>query len=177
MSGNIELFKRDAQTALVIRDQVGMFKLPKVMGPAYMKIARYLEENGITPKEAPFTSYHVGNWNDTINMKGFKAVLSALMKKWDVEMGFPLPSDVDLRGNDVINSITLPGGEYIKTLHVGPYQSIGAAYKAIYQLAKQEDLVLRHKSYEFYLNSPREVTKDKLETRILVPVSRKTAEI
>lgn len=166
MNYTIRIVEREEQKALIIRDCVGMLKLPKVMGPAYMKIADYLKTNGIEPQEAPFTSYRVDDWDAVVQISGFKMVLSIFTKKWDIEMGFP--TKMELNGTDEIEVMTIPAGAFVETLHIGPYQKVGEAYKAIYHHAKENDLVLDNKSYEFYLNDPGNVAKEKLETRIWV---------
>jgi AraC family transcriptional regulator len=170
MSNPVKLITRDEQKALVIRDQVSTLKLPKVMGPAYMKIAEYMKKKGAEPTEAPFTSYKVDNWDEAINIKGLKAIISLFTKKWDIEMGFPLTEDVP--ATDSIEISTLLGGEYIQILHVGPYQKVGDTYKKIYQYVQEHNLVLDNQSYEFYRNDPRDTPKDKLETLVLIHVTR-----
>lgn len=170
MSTNIDLITRDEQKALVISDTVGMMKLAKVMGPAYRKIQAHLKEKGIEPVSAPLTSYVVDNWEETVNMKGLKAFFSVFTKKWQIQMGFEVPDDTE--GTDTIEVIHLPAGEYLQTTHFGPYQKVGETYKKIYYHAKEQNLIPGVRSFEYYVNDPTKVTKDKLETRILVPVSR-----
>jgi len=168
MSNDVELIKRKEQRTLIIRESVGMLKLPKVMGPAYMKIFNYLKEKDFEPAAAPFTGYQVDNWDEAINMSGLKMLLSVFTKKWDIEMGFEVPDHIE--GYDNMEIKSLPAGEYLQALHVGPYQKVGQVYKRMYKYAKDNNLKLGNKSLEFYLNDPGEVSKDKLETRVLVPV-------
>jgi len=168
MSTDIELIEKKEQRTLIIRDSVGMLKLPKVMGPAYKKIFEYLKEKDFEPTEAPFTGYQVDNWDEAINMSGLKMLMSVFTKKWDIEMGFEVPDHIEEHGNMEIKS--LPAGEYLQALHVGPYQKVGQVYKRMYKYAKEHNLKLGDKSLEFYLNDPGKTTKDKLETRVLVPV-------
>ncbi|MBN1480377.1 GyrI-like domain-containing protein [candidate division KSB1 bacterium] len=169
MSYDLEIISREEQKALILRDCVTTLKLPKVMGPAYQKIAEYMQEQGVEPKEAPFTCYRIGNWEKAINMKGFQALFSLITKKWEIEMGFPVTQD--MAGKDTIEISILPAGKYIQTLHVGPYQKVGEAYKEIYQFVKEHQLTLSDRCYEFYLNDPHDTAKDKLETRILIRVN------
>ena len=168
MSQNVELITREQQKALIIKDSVGTLKLAKVMGPAYAKIMDYLKGKNVELC-TPFTSYHVGNWEETVNMSGLKMFFSLFTKKWDIEMGFEVPANID--GSGEIQAITLPAGKYLQTMHIGPYNKVGESYKKIYKYAKEQKHTLGNCSYEFYLNDPRETPQNKLETQILVPVS------
>lgn len=168
MSQEVELVTKEAKSALVITESVGTFKLGKVMGPAYMEIQNYLNQNGIQIKEAPFTIYQVENWEETINMSGLKAIISLFIKKWNIEMGFEIPESMEGVGR--IKPITLPRGQYLQTMHLGPYHKVGDSYKKIYQFSKENGYALGNCSYEYYLNDPRETPKDKLETKVIVPI-------
>lgn len=155
--------------ALVKTASLGMFKLAKAMGEAYCNLKDYLEKNNIEFNQIPFTSYAVDDWEKTVNLKGFKMLINIFTKKWDIEMGYEVVGDV--KEKDDMDVIALPAAEYIETMHIGPYQNVGETYKKIYEYAQKEGYTLGNKSYEYYLNDPREVTKDKLETRVLVPIN------
>lgn len=51
-------------------------------------------------------------------------------------------------------------------------QKVGETYKKLDAYAKKKNLKLENASYEFYLNDPQKVSKDKLETEILVPIAK-----
>lgn len=50
----------------------------------------------------------------------------------DVEVGVPVASAATLEESAKVKRRQLPGGPVAYTLHVGPYQTIGAAYEALY---------------------------------------------
>ena len=164
----VEKTRRDKTDVLIIEDYVGIFQFSKVMGPAYQKIMDYMQSRGEEPQKAPFTQYEVDDWEKTVNMNGFKAFFSMLTKKWPIQMGFEITTDISTNGE--IKLKTIPAGDYLKTKHTGPYQKVGDAYKKIYSYAKNQNLKLDNVSYEYYLNDPKKVTKEKLETEIWVPV-------
>ena len=55
-------------------------------------------------------------------------------------------------------------------MHIGPYQKVGETYKKMVKFAKENNLALENESIEYYLNDPSTVTKDKLETEVLIPI-------
>lgn len=166
MANGIELIMRDERKALIIRATVGVLKLPRVIGPAYMKIDAFLRAHGIEPQEAPFTCFHIDDWDKAVHMSGLKSLLATFTKKLDVEMGFEVTADV--RCNESIEQSILPAGRYFRAVHFGPYKKMTALYREIYNRARQENYTLDNRCYEYYLNSPKEVTMDKLETHVLV---------
>ncbi|MBN1465645.1 GyrI-like domain-containing protein [candidate division KSB1 bacterium] len=166
MENNIELISRDERKALIIRATVGVLKLPRVIGPAYMKIDAFLRAHGIEPKEAPFTCFQIDDWDKAVHMSGLKSLLATFTKKLNVEMGFEVTANV--RGDESIEQIILPAGHYYRAFHFGHYNKITALYREIYDRARQENYTLDNRCYEYYLNSPKEVPMDKLETHVLV---------
>lgn len=166
----IEVIKRDERNSLTIKTSVNTFQLGKVMGPVYLRIMDYMKKNGEEPQKAPYTKYEVDEWETTVNMKGLKAFIHLFTKKWNIEMGFEKSTPIN--GNGEIKTQIIPAGKYLKTLHTGPYQKVGITYKKLYAFAKDKHLNLGNASYEYYLNDPREVPKDKLETEILVPIAQ-----
>ncbi len=164
----MEIVTLKERKALIISDSLGMFKLAKAMGAAYPKIKSYLDSNNVIYNSAPFTSYVVDNWEKTVNMSGFSMVLSVFTQKWIIEMGYEIEGE--LENKDDMTVITLPSDEYIETMHIGPYQKVGDTYKKIYAFSEKGGRKLGGKSYEYYLNDPKETSKEKLETRVLVPL-------
>lgn len=164
----MKIIELNERQALVKTDSVGMFKLAKVMGPAYISLKSYLEDKKIEFNPIPFTSYAVDNWEETVNLKGLKMLINIFTKKWDIAMGYEISEEINL--TDDMQLIILPAGKYIETMHMGPYQNVGETYKKIYAFAQTEGVKLGDKSYEYYMNDPREVSKKELETKVLVPI-------
>ncbi len=160
--------EREEKQALITRERVGMFKLASVMGPAYIKIQAAAKACGTTLDCAPFTSYVVEDWAKTTSMGFFGMLRSAFTQKWELEMGFESACAVPTETG--IESIVIPGGRYVKTMHYGPYHKVGDTYKKVYAFALKEGVTLGGKSYEFYLNDPREVKPAEYKTEVLVPI-------
>jgi effector-binding domain-containing protein len=67
--------------------------------------------------------------------------------------------------------LTLEAGRYVKALHVGSYRKVGDTYTRIREYAADQGLGdFKPYSIEFYLNDPKEVAEQELETEVLVPL-------
>ena len=66
----------------------------------------------------------------------------------------------------------VPGGRYVRTLHVGPYEQLGTAWASL----KRAVVAGGHRrrdgaSYELYLNDPMQTPKESLQTELYIPVA------
>jgi hypothetical protein len=175
---NVVLIERPLVHAIVQTGECSTFKMSKVMGLAYSKIISYLQSHQIACHEAPFTSYQVDNWEKTISLKGFSLLWNLFTKTWKMEMGFEVPAafcethrQLSQSHQKGLDCVEIPAGHYALTFHMGPYQKVGDAYKRIYSWAQEQGVQLGSKSYEYYLNDPKKVSPQNLETRILVPLA------
>ncbi len=65
----------------------------------------------------------------------------------------------------------IPGGTYISTLHIGPYDGLPDAWRRLKQERASSARPRRAgASYEIYLNDPTTTPKEELRTEIYVPV-------
>jgi len=170
MSELITIVQHPSRHALAVAEKVGTMKLGKVMGPAYQEITDLLKKQNIEcgAQDVPFTLYKNVNW-DTMNKKGFFAMVTMLFfHQWDMEIGIPCPEQATGEGR--IHSITLDEGKYIRAIHTGPYMKVGDTYTCMQHYAAEQQMRLKPLSIEFYLNDPRKVKPEELETEVLVPV-------
>ena len=103
-----------AQPIASIRTRTSIAELPAVMARSYGEIFGYLGELGVRPAGAPFSIYHDPEFKE---------------EDVDVEIGVPVAERVPPRGR--ISGGELPEGTVAYTLHVGSYDEIGAAYRAL----------------------------------------------
>lgn len=86
----------------------------------------------------------------------------------DIEVGFPVAPGATAAG-DVRD---LPGGPVAYTVHVGPYESIGDAYEALYGWLRLHGLDPSGPPREIFLVGPGQATKpEDYRTEIEVPVT------
>lgn len=99
------------QSTVVVKARVPVSGIGEWLGPAYAETARVA---GAAIAGPPFARYRLVD--DPVPI-------------FEVEAGFPVTSTVEGRGN--VEAAELPGGLAAVTWHVGPYDSMEPAYKAI----------------------------------------------
>ena len=151
MSYQFKLLDLPDQPTLVMRSIMPVGKLPDFFGKSYGGIMAYLGELGEYPAGMPFGAY-------------FNMDMNAL----DVEAGFPVARIIEAKGE--INGGVIPGGKFISTIHIGAYDSVGPAYDALAQWAKDNGYETTGVAYEYYLNDPTADPSIKPETEIRLPL-------
>lgn len=136
-----------AQHVAVVRGRVGPDEMPDFLGGAFEEIIRVLDEQGLHPTGAPFGRYRMTEEG------GF-----------DAEAGFPCSDVVKPQGR--VEASELPGGRVARTMHVGPYGDVGAAYEAAVEWLTEEGYVTVGPPWESYLDGP-EVADPR--TEVFVP--------
>ncbi len=168
MAHQIEVIEKEIGNALEIYEEIKMMEMPKVMGADYKKILEHLKNNNSEMLGAPYARYIGVDWEVETN-KGFFGILKDVFtKKWKIQIG--MVSSKKLTENGNIKPIVHENKKYVKTIHKGPYQKVGATYKALFNYIKENNLDPENESFEFYLNDPGKVSKEELETEVLIPV-------
>jgi effector-binding domain-containing protein len=124
-----------------------MESLPQIIGAGCAAIGAHLAEAGATPAGPLYVSYH-----------------NAGMRDLDVEMGFPVAGLLPGRGK--VRFRVLPKCRVATCLFTGPYDQIGRAYEVLQAWMAAEGLAPAVQMYEWYLNSPDEVSPEALLTKI-----------
>ena len=137
MPYEINLIEMPDQPTLIMKTITPVEKLPEFFGRAYGGIMAYLGELGENPTGMPFGAY-------------FNLDMTALI----VEAGFPVNKKFEDKGD--VKSGIIPGGKFISTLHRGAYDSVGPAYDALTNWAKENGYEPTGIAYEYYLNDPTE---------------------
>lgn len=145
------LVDRSEQPTLVVRTRAAVERLPQVLGPAWGSIMAYATKVGAEPSGPPFVAYH--------NME---------MQDLDLEIGLPFDRPLDGEG-DVLPA-ELPAGAAVETMHVGPYDQVGAAYEALEAWMSAHGRVAAGPPQEHYLNDPQDTPPAELRTRIVWPL-------
>jgi effector-binding domain-containing protein len=151
MEHKCEIYHQEAQPVLSIRKRTSVENLPQILGEAFASIGQYLEKLGQQPGGAPFAAYY--------NLD---------MQDLDVEIGFPVSQIVP--GNSEINATEMPRGYYATVFHKGPYSESVAAYESLTKFVKDQGRTPTGVAYEFYLNSPMDVSQEELKTQIVFPL-------
>lgn len=123
-----------AQHTGVVRGHVTKEGIAEFLGPAFGEVISVLDEQGLHPTGGPF-----GRYRPTED--GF-----------DVEVGFPSSDMVKPEGR--VEPSELPGGRVARTMHVGAYGDVGAAYEAAFAWLVDEGCVATDEPWECYLDGP-----------------------
>lgn len=134
-----------AQHTAIVCGQIRPEELPEFLGGAFGEVIAALDEQGLHPTGAPF-----GRYRPTEG--GF-----------DVEVGFPCSDVVKPEGR--VEASELPGGRAARTMHVGPYGDVGAAYDAAMSWITDEGCIVTGAPWECYLDGP-EVPEPRTEVFI-----------
>ena len=137
-----------AQHTAVVRGHVKVEEIQEFLGPAFGEVINVIDKQGLHPTGAPFGKYR------PVEGGG----------EFDVEVGFPCSDVVEPAGR--VEPAELPGGRVARTLHVGAYGDVGAAYEATFSWLTDEGCVTAGEPWECYLDGP-EVPEPR--TEVFVP--------
>ncbi|MFC2133154.1 GyrI-like domain-containing protein [Bacteroidota bacterium] len=175
MNKMIEVIEKKKINTLEVKAELKMYHMPKFMRNVFPRIFEFMKAGGKEPTEAPYARYYNIDWKDVTTQSKLQMFLDVLRKKWRFSAGWPLKGRLEGKGNIVKGE--LPAGKFIKTIHKGPYRSVGESYKEMVNYAAKNKLIMEPESIEFYTNDPRKVDKKDIETIILIPVKEKTAPV
>jgi effector-binding domain-containing protein len=166
MSIDVTIEEMAPQHALEIESEISLFKIAKTLGDSYGKINDLIKATGGECAGMPYARYLDIEW-DKVRTQGMLAqIWSLLTSKIKLRAGIPLVGEIAGKGE--IEAVTLPHGRVAKTIHTGPYQKVGATYKALAQWAQDNDETLADISMENYINDPTEVKPEEIQTLIIV---------
>ena len=145
-----EIKDQPERPTLSVRARAAVQDLPQLFGQTYGALMQYMSEMGAQPAGEPFAAYY--------NLD---------MQNLDVEIGFPVSRPLPDRGE--IQSGALPAGKFASTVHIGPYNTVGLAYEALKQYAKENGYEPTGVVYEFYFSGP-ETPPEAIQTQIVLPL-------
>src|SRR5690348_7275943 len=110
-SYDVELVDLQEQHCAVVRGHVAHDGIAPFLGHAFAAVMAAAAKQGLAVAGPPFGRYRPAGDGG-----------------WDIEAGFPVHGTVTADGD--VEAATLPGGSAARTLHVGDYGGLGAAYDA-----------------------------------------------
>ena len=120
-----------------IRDRMTQAALPAFIGRSFGDLYGLARLPGVAETGEPFVIYHA------FGPDGI-----------DAEICLPVSGDLDATGR--IAARVLPGGLVAETLHIGPYEGLGAAYEALSGWIDLNGFEASGPVRERYLNAPGE---------------------
>lgn len=153
MENQCKIQKLAERPVLAIKAHSAVTDLPALIGQSYGKIIQYLGQLGEQPSGEPYVAYFNIQPDDP---------------EFDVEMGFPVGKPLPAQG-DIIAGV-IPEMTAVTYLHVGPYQTLEAAYKLVMDWMAENGHEGSGVFYEFYLNDPNQVAPDEVKTAVVIPL-------
>jgi effector-binding domain-containing protein len=146
------------QLTAAVRVLRTMEDLPAAFGEYLPKVGEATGRAGLVMAGAPYARYH------------------GMGEQIDVEIGVPvvgpdgaLPPLDDVRGGDVGLTV-LPHARVAVTMHVGPYEGLGATWRELEAWLREHSLETAGAGWESYVDDPDEVPAESLRTELVIPV-------
>lgn len=166
MRDAISVVELQAQPVVVVEKVASTMTMPFLMGKTYSHLLQYIKSKGTTMEGMPYAMYKNVNWQKVTGLKGFWANLKMMFHKWDFDIGMPVATAIE--GDGDIVAKTLPAGPYLKATHYGPYQSVSKTYDKMMAYATDNSLNIGEFAFEMYINDPRQVKKEEIETEVYI---------
>jgi effector-binding domain-containing protein len=136
MTYDIETVELPERPAAVVRGQVAHDGIPGFLAQAFGEVVTTVGPRGLGPAGPAFARYRPTEDGG-----------------WDIEAGFTLLGALD-GASGRVEPTTLPAGEAARTVHVGDYGGLGAAYEAVGAWLAEHGLVAAGDPWECYLDGP-----------------------
>jgi len=135
MTYTVTMTELDEQQVAVVRGKARQDEISQFLGSAFQHVATTAASQGLQIVGPPFGRYRP--IDDS---------------RWEIEAGFPVSASIEA-SRDVEPDV-LPGGTVAQTMHVGPYDGIGAAYEATIGYLENEGYRQTGDPWESYLDGP-----------------------
>jgi len=159
MGGEVKVGQRNAALVVSKRFPVTLAEIGGVMGRAFGEVYGHLGARRAEPQGPPFVIYHG---------------TPASGEPFDIEVCAPVARAVDPPAGWQMQE--LPAGTFVTLLHVGPYDTIGAAYEAVFPWIAAHGYAVAGPPREVYLSEP-ETPPEQIRTIVEVPVVEAAAPV
>lgn len=123
------------RTTAVVQATVPPGGLPAFLSYAFVAVANALVRQGVDVTGPPLALYR-----------------SVSEDAVDVEAGFPVAADVTPEGD--VRPSSVPGGEAIETVHIGPYETLRDTYRDMAEWMERHGRHPGGPTWESYLTGP-----------------------
>jgi effector-binding domain-containing protein len=148
----IERTEQSPRHFVGIRRKVPTAELPGFFAEAFPKVMRWLAERDIAPVSAPMSM-----WCGMDMESGIADTHAGCFVEGEVE------------GEGEITPGVTAGGDVLKLVHRGPYDTMGRSWGAVYEHAKSLGRT-PGAGWEIYVDDPEAVAADQLRTEIYLPL-------
>jgi effector-binding domain-containing protein len=127
------------QPTMVVSGKVKLEDIPAFLGRVYTTVERQVHESGAHVIGAPFARYRA---------------LDPEYREFEIEAGVPVL--IAAPGHGEVHASSLPGGPAAVTVHIGPYERMEPAYRAIEDWLKERGAEPTGPAWEVYHTDPDE---------------------
>lgn len=147
MSYLFQVVETEPQAAVVIRKVTSANNLPTVVEETFSTIVEYISKKEGLSLGAAFIAYYSMDENNL-----------------EVEIGFPVSEEIPGEGDIVCTKI--PGGKRVVGYYKGSYAYMTYLYDEMLKWILLKGLEPSSLVYEYYFNSPQNVSENELLTKI-----------
>lgn len=160
MQTEVKLRERGRAIVLAKRANVRVREIGPTLGAAFGQVYGYLDNLGVRPTAPPFVIYH--------GMPG------PFDLPFEIEICAPLGGPID--PPEGWRLLDLPAGIFASVVHVGSYETVGAAYDELEAWIAEHGYAIHGAPREVYLSEPGTAPA---ETRTVVelPVARAVVRV
>lgn len=152
MDYTIQIEQQPRQPYVAVRATVPMAEIGQRMGPLFGQLFGWLGSHQVAPAGPPWTRY-----------------LAVGSDEVELEVGAPVATPID-GGEGVIAGVR-PAAQVAKTLHIGPYDAMEAAYRAVMDWLQAQGRLVTGAMWEVYESDPeQEPDPQKWRTWVYFPV-------
>jgi effector-binding domain-containing protein len=143
-----------SQPIVSIRTHTSLARMAEFMGSAYGELFQLMGQQGVRPAGPPFAVYHDPEFKED---------------DIDVEAGVPVAEPVASMGRVVGGE--MPAGPIAVTLHLGPYEEIGGAYRALTAWVQEHGREVAGSPREVYVVGVGQAEPSGYRTEVQLPIT------
>jgi len=153
MDEPIELVELQPRRALTVRRKMPQSGLGAFFMELYPRLRTAIVAQGATPSGPPFARYYNSD-----------------PAAFDTEAGIPFTGTVTAASG--MRVTTLPGGRAVKTVHIGPYETLSQEYRRIEAHLEEHGLRGADGPWESYVDDAATTPHDKMRSEVFWPLKR-----
>ena len=165
---NIEVKKMTGLSYIAIKKCLPTYKLPFFFKKSFKMLQKVLPE--ISEENIHFARYSNIDWDTVECEKGFIGFFKSMFKKFYAEVCISVEEKPANLGSEVNFLQFETFSKTLQTIHVGPYHKVADTYNELIDYANKNNLTLDNETFEIYLNDPRLVKAEEIETLIIIPL-------
>lgn len=124
------------------------------MGEVFQNVLKFVQDNDISSARHALSVYYTHD-----------------PQKMTFRAGFIVSADDAAKAKGDIKSETLPAGEVLHFIHVGPYAKLRVSYGEMMKYLEENNLTIGAPTWEVYVDDPQTTPEEKLRTEVYVTLA------